>query len=337
MNNKILINIVKANEGPCFNAADKARADVERTLVRNGYQVINIPLALHFNRIKAISKHLWEIRKALSLIKKVNPKTIIFQYPGFRIGTKSINFMMRFLKKYKVTFLIHDIDSLRFHRAISKREVNLLNRADNLIVHTENMKNYIIENGVKTPAKVLWLFDYYGSGEPKLNNNNKVEEYSLIFAGNLDKSGFLKKMYKILEGHNLYLYGLPIDYSWPDKIIYEGKFAPDDIQDLKGDWGLVWDGNSVEECEGSMGVYLRYNSSHKNSLYIASGKPVIVWKKSGIAPFIVKNNLGIAVDSLADIPKILSTVSKDDYLKIQSSVEKFQKKLRAGKMLEAQL
>lgn len=335
MSNKILINIIKANEGPCFNAADKARADVEHTLVKNGYQVLNVPLALHLNKLKAVSKHLLEIKKVLSFIKKNKPKKIIFQYPGFRIGIKSIDFMMYFLKKYHVTFLVHDVDSLRFHGSISKREVNLMNKADEVIVHTENMKNYLIENGVKTPMKVMWLFDYYAKGEAKLNEPKT--NYSLIFAGNLDKSGFLKKMETVIGSHKLFLYGLPIEYQWPENIEYEGKFAPDEINDLKGDWGLVWDGNSLDRCDGNMGVYLKYNSSHKNSLYIASGKPIIIWKKSGMASFIIKNNLGIAVDSLADINEVLSSISKEDYLKFQSSVEKFQRRLRTGKMLEAQL
>lgn len=335
MNNKILINIVKANEGPCFNAADKARADVERTLVRNGYQVVNIPLALHLNRITAVYKHLWEIKKALSFIKKSKPEKIIFQYPGFRIGTKSIDFMMRFLRKYQVTFLVHDVDSLRFYGAVSKREIDLMNRADNIIVHTDNMKSYLMENGVTTPLKVMWLFDYYTKGEVKLNEPNT--NYSLIFAGNLDKSGFLKKIETVIGDHKFFLYGLPVEYQWPENIEYEGKFAPDDIDGLKGDWGLVWDGNSLDECDGNMGVYLKYNSSHKNSLYIAAGKPIIIWKKSGMAPFIIKNNLGIAVDSLGDINEALSSISKEDYLHFQSSVKKFQKKLRTGKMLEAQL
>ena len=136
MSKHILINVVKTNESLLYNAADKARKDVETTLVRNGYEVINIPLSLDGNKFKSIIKHLLDIRKALSHIKKEKPEEIIIQYPGFRIGIKSISFLLSLLKNRKVTLLVHDIDSLRFHRNVSNREVKVLNKADKIILHT---------------------------------------------------------------------------------------------------------------------------------------------------------------------------------------------------------
>ena len=332
MSGKILINVIKANVETCFNAADKARSDVEKTLVRNGYEVVNIPLIRDINQGKAIWKHLLEIKRALILIKKEQPNNIIVQYPGFRIGLRSISFIMKFLYKYNVTFIVHDVDSIRFRGVVSKREIRLMNKASKIILHTEKMREYLEEQGVKTPMKVMWLFDYYGNGQPI--NKNIESPYSIIFAGNLQKSGFLKKIGRLLDSHHLYLYGLPVNHSWEGNISYEGKFAPDDIEDLKGDWGLVWDGESTKECDGNMGKYLQYNSSHKNSLYIASGKPVIVWRKAAVAPFILKNNLGIAIDSLDELPKALDSISQPEYIKMLESVKKYQELLQAGKMLE---
>ena len=50
---------------------------------------------------------------------------------------------------------------------------------------------------------------------------------------------------------------------------YKGKFSPENISFIEGNWGLVWDGDQLETCHGKLGEYLRINSSHKISLYIA--------------------------------------------------------------------
>lgn len=335
MSKHILINVVKTNESLLYNAADKARKDVETTLVRNGYEVINIPLSLDGNKFKSIIKHLLDIRKALSHIKKEKPEEIIIQYPGFRIGIKSISFLLSLLKNRKVTLLVHDIDSLRFHRNVSNREVKVLNKADKIILHTERMRNHLQNNGVKVPMSVMWLFDYYANASyvPKHNESTST----VVFAGNLVKSRFLMKLSESKYKFPLFLYGVPTDFKWKGSIKYEGKFAPDDINDIKGDWGLVWDGDSLDECSGYMGNYLKYNSSHKTSLYLAAGKPVIVWSQSALAPYILDNHLGITIDSIKEIPQRLSEISTEEYMRYKESVESVLLSLRTGKMLEAQL
>lgn len=332
MNEGILLNIVSSESRLSYNATDKARKDVENTLTKNGYKVINVPYAINVGKYKAILNHLCDIRKCLSEIRREKPKDIFIQYPGFRIGTRSINLLTKLLKKWHITILIHDIDSLRVYGKISNREISILRRADKVIVHTENMRNYLLQNGVDTPMKVMWLFDYYAKGS--LTINKPEDNYSIVFAGNLSKSDFLKKIENTIQPHILYLYGLPIDYKWPQGICYEGKFSPDEISDIKGDWGLVWDGESTQVCSGKMGNYLKYNSSHKASLYIASGKPVIVWSQSGIASFIEENHLGLCIDSLSDIPALLDTITRDDYNLYLKNVKYMQNILRSGKNLE---
>lgn len=332
MKNGILLNVVSSDNRLSYNAADKARMDVERTLVRNGYEIVNIPYAKYLGKGKAILKHLWEIKKALSLIKKKNPNDIIIQYPGFHLGIRAINLLTKLLKKRHITILIHDIDSLRNSGVISEKELSILRRSSRIIVHTENMYNYLKTKDISGQMNVLWLFDYYAKGE--LTINKPSEKYSIVFAGNLKKSNFLKKVDNNLSPYTLHLYGLPIEYNWPKWIEYEGKFAPDEISDIKGDWGLVWDGDTIDSCAGRIGDYLKFNSSHKVSLYIASGKPVIVWNKSAIAPFIKKNHLGLCIDSIKEIPHLLNKINIKDYTSYTESVRNIQRKLRNGEMLE---
>lgn len=53
-------------------------------------------------------------------------------------------------------------------------------------------------------------------------------------------------------------------------VMYKGSFKPEQIDHIHGSWGLVWDGNSIEGCEGELGNYLKINAPHKISLYIAA-------------------------------------------------------------------
>jgi flagellar motor component MotA len=86
-----------------------------------------------------------------------------------------------------------------------------------------------------------------------------------------------------------------------------------------------------------MGDYLKFNASHKASLYIASGKPQIVWNESALAEFIVQNNLGIAVSSLEEIPQRLKSITDAKYTEILQNIKKFQQLVRNGGMLEVAL
>ena len=66
-------------------------------------------------------------------------------------------------------------------------------------------------------------------------------------------------------------------------------------------------------CSGNTGEYLKYNNPHKLSLYMASGLPVIVWKKSAIAEFVLSNNVGIAVDSIFEIKDNINKITDEQY------------------------
>lgn len=328
---KVLLNIISSNRTLSYNAVNKARTDVERTLVSEGYEVIEIVHDQSKGKIRGLPRHLIDIFNTVRKLRKLNPTDIIIQYPGFRLGIRAIGMVTRLLKKKNVTLLIHDLDTLRVYGNLGKREVKILNRSSRVIVHTDSMAENLKGNGVKSPLKILWLFDYYTDGEGGWKEGNAP--YSIVFAGNLKKSEFLRKIGDSLSPHILYLYGLPIDYEWPEGLEYEGKFAPDDIKDIKGDWGLVWDGDDTSTCSGLLGEYLQYNSSHKVSLYIVSGKPLIVWSKSALADYLVKNRLAVAVDSLEDIPARLAAVSEEEYRHYVESVNIWKEKLRNGEML----
>ena len=88
------------------------------------------------------------------------------------------------LRRCKIIYIIHDVESLRFSVHDRDREVEVLNLADILIVHTEAMEQKLLEFGVKASMVVLGLFDYYCKAEQECK---EAQICHVAFAGNLSK------------------------------------------------------------------------------------------------------------------------------------------------------
>ena len=135
----------------------------------------------------------------------------------------------------------------------------------------------------------------------------------------------------------LHLYGnKPSDTAnYPDWMKYIGRFSPENVTMLTEEWGLVWDGDGIDVLHGLIGNYLKYNSSHKVSLYIAAGIPVIVSKESALAEFVEENKLGITVSSLLDLDKRITSQDKEELQCIREHVDEMSDVLRNGGRLGA--
>lgn len=194
MDNRFLLNLGRiTNEGPMYNATDKAREDVTKTLQECGYKVYNIYYQGYAPKWKAYPKFICDLIKFSLRIHFTKDVEVLIQYPGFLIGTKLMSIVLSILTRIKVILLIHDLQSLRVKGELSSKEIKLLNSADELLVHTESMANYLTNVGVTTEKKIIWLFDYYADDliQPKKNFETP---YSLVFAGNLSKSEFLRDL-----------------------------------------------------------------------------------------------------------------------------------------------
>ena len=184
--------------------------------------------------------------------------------------------------------------------------------SDVYIVHNKNMKNILCKNGFDINKMVdLKIFDYLISEDPKIQEDNGI-----IIAGNFDKSK-ASYVYQLNKIYNVKfnLFGANFnDRVKYDNISYYGEFLPDElIKSLKGRYGLVWDGDSLETCSGGKGEYLRINNPHKLSLYIAVGLPVIIWEEAAEADFVLRAGVGLTINSLYDLPDKLESVSDIEY------------------------
>jgi glycosyltransferase involved in cell wall biosynthesis len=197
------------------------------------------------------------------------------------------------------------------------------------------MQELFQKNGIVPPCRLLWLFDYLTEEVPN-RETDLTNSATVAFAGNLDKSLFLNELSGVhFDNIHLHLYGKEpqniIDY--PKWIKYVNHFRPDNVTILTEGWGLTWDGDSIEGLFGHLGNYMKYNSSHKTSLYIAAGIPVILSKEAALAEFVEKNKLGITVSSLLDIEKRISELSKEELQFIRKNVAEMSSSLRSGKRL----
>lgn len=313
-----------------FNAEGKAPADVESILRQEGFKPLEIRVPRWDDPLGIGARLCY--RPLEKLLQKA--EELFIQYPSY---APRFHLIIRKILRTNLplTVLVHDLDMLRGGREESEP---LLRKAKRLIVHTEAMKAFLCERGFNGERiKVMQCFDYLvehlPATKPPFAGGNDI-----AFAGNLEKSEFLK----LLSGNNMLsslrflLYGatLPKDVSG-ENLTYQGRFHPADLRTLNGNWGLVWDGESLTTCQGShgLGEYLRYNASHKLSLYLASGMPVIVWRKSGVAQFVEHNHLGLTVNSLEEIPERLKCLSEAELHRIGEHVSNMGQQIRQGDML----
>ncbi len=323
-----------------FTAFKKAPADIERTLHNS---IGAVPLSMALPDSDSLSKNLVIILrnlvKFLSVVRKGDQ--IFIQTYGHN---KFIHILTSLVKRWGVKFnyIVHDIHFLRWNgRRNDLKEVEFLNNFDCLYVHTEAMEKRLRMRGIECDMKIVHLFDYY-SDDPMMSKDKILDMKNVVaFAGNLDKSMFLEQWAKTshLCDISVCLYGTSQDASLLENanIHYAGAFKPNNTGTLMAGWGLLWDGDSTETCAGELGEYLKVNSSHKLSLYLACGIPVIVWSQSSLAGWLTEQGVCLTVDSLDDIPNAIHKISEKQYSEMIDNSIKLGKKLRNGEMLKALL
>ena len=330
------------------NAGSKARNDVEAILISEGYEGLELKVEKWYkmNFFKA-QQHKYRATKSVFDQLGAGDELVI-QFPIIH-HTFFISRLIKQAQKRGAKFylLIHDVETLR-HAAGSEvkfrhkvrnyfQEKKALMSVDGIIVHNDIMKKVLVSQGVPADKMVsLEIFDYLIPNFEEKTAPQK--DQPIIVAGNLNptKSGYL---YNLPEQPAYNLYGVGYDESRALKnTSYFGSFMPDNLPTaLEGSFGLVWDGDSSETCQGSYGNYLRFNNSHKASLYLASGFPVVVWKESALAHFILEKSCGIAVASLHDLEAALENLTEKEYADLSENARRIGKDLREGYYLRSAL
>lgn len=337
--------IVKLGLEAQVNAQSKARQDVLHTFTDFGYEqhnIINYKYALkegrRYHHYPFFSEYLAE-RQVKKFVRQIRFGDIVVIQDFYRHYMQSL--AKKCMKREaKVIFVVHDVQSIRFNK--TSKEIRKLNNADLIIVHTTAMADQLRALGCTTPMRILWLFDYYSSDPMQDTETTLALKNYVLFAGNLSKSQFLKELVNESQSFSTHfkLYGIhddSLNLANTSNIEYSGYFRPEQTGNITGGWGLVWDGDSIGSCTGDYGEYLRYNSSHKTSLYLAAGIPVIVWSQSSLAEWVREHRIGITVDSLKDIDSAIAHISDQDFIKIINNVQEIGAKLRSGDFLKTHI
>lgn len=308
------------------NAGSKPSSDFEEVLRKCGFK------GLGLKSVYTSNVRYWWIRNWVSatVAQMTMPKdsTIVFQYPEQRHLGKLVAAAKR--RGNKILFLVHDINELR---GFPNNHPEWLRLADAVIAHSPAMqswleKNYGVENSVS-----LGVFDYITDNLP-VSERKSGNRTTVVFAGRLDKSGFITKMCEANTGIDFIFFGpgFPEKLKTMENVRYQGVCAPEELPGLisKYDYGLVWDGGSLDGCDGPTGNYVRYNSPYKISSYLAAGLPVIVWKDMAVAEFVTDSNTGIALESLSRLSEKVNEMSAEDYTAMHGNVERIRSKLTSG-------
>ncbi|KAF1297256.1 hypothetical protein BAU15_06835 [Enterococcus sp. JM4C] len=335
---------IKTENGKNPHAGSKARDDVDKLLKDRGYRAITVSNYepredRRENYFEKFHRHMTSMLNAFRLFFLL-PKNslVVMQHP--MTGFVYFNWVMNPLinkKHVKFVALVHDLDSLRnLHAEKQKRDqladLKMLRKCEAIICHNLMMKKYLVSQGfMENKLVTLELFDYLIPREVNAYDATK----GIVIAGNLneEKSGYLRKLNQLSTHLDFELYGPNYTESDEASVHYHGSFAPDELLSaLKGSYGLVWDGPSVSSCAGSFGEYLRYNNSHKASLYLAVGLPVIVWQESALSKFVEEQAIGFSIANLAEIEE---RINQQDEAKLRENVEKINGKITTGYFLNS--
>ena len=330
------------------NAGNKARNDVEEIVKREGYQPLLLTVEdwYQMGTVKAQRHKAKALAQAFSQLKSGDQ--LLIQFPMLHHSFFTTRLVRKIQRRgVQVYFIIHDLEALRYanldtvplkHKIrVHLQESSLLKVADGVIAHNPIMKSVLVEKGLPEHKLVsLEIFDYLIPNYQEKDGLSK--DQPIIVAGNLaqEKAGYL---YQLPARPAYNLYGVGFDESRAlENEAYFGSFLPDELPAaLEGGFGLVWDGDSAETCSGVFGEYLRYNNSHKASLYLASGFPLVVWKQSALSRFVLENGCGIAVESLHDLKNTIENLSDADYQELIANAKNIGKKIRDGFYLTSAL
>ena len=322
------------------NAGNKARVDAANIFEKNGIREFvcrKLPPKSGESVFYKIRRY-FDLKSGMKRMENLSGARIYVQYP-IKVTERMMPSYNKMVEKNQLIYLVHDIESIRMAKGKQEieAEISKLNVADIVILHNHRMIRCLEEKGLQSKAVDLKIFDYLK--ETTNEQPHDVQKCSVAFAGNLDKSNFLPEWISMSRQYRLELYGLlsqeKLDtYQKYNDLTYHGSLSPDEIPEkIEGSFGLVWDGTSVETCDGNYGEYLKLNNPHKCSLYLAAGMPVIVWSKSALADFVKERGVGVCVESLHDIDKVFNNMSEDEYHKILINVKKIQKLIVSGSFL----
>lgn len=235
-------------------------------------------------------------------------------------------------KGAKVVGLIHDVEHLRYPDSYdAEYELNFLKSFDGLIVGSHRVREILVSEGVDIPIKESGPWGYIQPFEYERPTFTKTMHY----AGNLIswKAGFLAH---VPEGLDVQVYGqndskIEPDFTPSSSITLQGPKSQQDLSlALNNGFGLIWDAD--EDLKYS--DYMRIALSHKFSLYLSLGLPIIANRDTAIGEYVDKYNLGFTLDDIKDLKPLMDDLDESKYNQVVDSVAIMSDLVRRGRHLQ---
>ena len=321
---------ISRNYKSTASAGGKAKTDIESIIRATGHRNVALKQTQHTNKI---IDFIWNFSGIVKSIFTIPVRGfLVLQYPM----KKYYSFVCSIarMKGTKVVTVIHDLGTFRRKKLNAKKEIERLSHSDYVIAQNETMRNWLIDHGFKKKLGVLEIFDYLSENSNTSTKKAPLPQYIVNYAGALTKrkNASLYEVKPYINSFIFQLYGNGFsDDTKNPNFIYKGFMRSDDfINNMNGDFGLVWDGDSLDTCSGNFGIYLKYNTPHKISFYIRAHLPVIIWKDAAMAPFIERENVGFAISSLKELDEILNNFPIERYNEMKKNTIALSQKLKEG-------
>lgn len=317
------------------DAGSKARWDIEQIMDELGFRPIGSLHSISKNRLCHFVRTLANVVSMLMLVRRGD--TLVLQFPAKYYDT--ICRLAHCRGAFVVSF-IHDLGCFRKKHNSVEKEIRRMNFSDALIGCNPVVCEWLSEHGFvgysgKRIIVPLHVFDFFSdSKSPDRKATWPLRK--IVYAGQLAfrKNRFLYDYGNYIKGYAINIYGKGFDISHaanPDAFHMKGFMLPDKlISSAEGDFGLVWDGDSLDCCSGDWGEYLMFNTPHKVSLYIRCGLPIIIWSKTAMAKFVEENGIGICIDSLRDINGIYERLTQAEYDTMCDNVQRISRMMSEG-------
>ena len=331
--------LVDSDDRKQYNAAGKGMNDVYKIASGSGFEIIPVKrpgeAVNFFQKVKRkfVSYINWE--KIYNHIERESIVLLIWPFNlNYQFRTHTY---LKLKKRKKVKFIVLTFDIFEIADGRDGGFFDMCAIPDILIVHNDDMKQWLIEHGVDEEKMVcIEIFDYLRDDD-KDYCLPKFEKSITLAAGDVSPiCASYAYEFDRLPGIKVNIYGKNYDTSLikSDNVFYCGCVPGEELPDkLTSGFGLVWYCKSLEESENddqTWARYLKYNNPNRLSLYLSSGLPVVIWNKAATAKLIKKYNLGITVNSPLELPGILENMTEEEYSRMALNVSEIAKKLRKG-------
>lgn len=311
--------------------------DIETILTRNNAVPIRFPHHFNFSIRAKIARLVYLLKTGFSVDRNA---VIVFQHPLYARMNKILLQLLRLRKFENFICIVADIDGLKGgNKELLQNEQAFFLRYKYFILHNSGMLRWFQTFHPGATVSLLSCFDFLTNAR----EHQRLKTNHIVFAGNLQKSTFLENLHTWMERNpSLYidLYGPHIADRMliSSKVAYKGLHSPYALPDvIQGSFGLIWDGESIERPEGSLGDYMQYINHHKLSLYIVCNLPIIVHEDTGSAELIRKFNIGFTIKSLFDVEYKIEELSEHEYGVMVSNTRELAKEITSGNCLQKAL